>query len=192
VKKFFYYLIFFVFFLNVEGNSNETSPLQLDYQQVINIGEMQSHDNKFTLYFKTREKAVLAKGEEVNYINDYPQDLYYLQHDTGKIYPLITYDWFPKKIKELGTSYGLPIFPEDFAYYLLNDNETLIMVSGIKSIKSNYKFNLKNQRLEILNRKESYKLRFVFSLLKNCGFKNLNSTYECSFYKPLISENLIR
>ena len=192
MKNFFYYLIFFVFFLNVKGNSNETSPLQLDYQQVINIGEMQSHDNKFTLYFKTREKAVLAKGEEVNYINDYPQDLYYLQHDTGKIYPLITYDWFPKKIKELGTSYDLPIFPEDFAYYLLSDNETLILVSGMKSIKSNYKYNIKNGKLETLPKNEGYKLRFVFSLLKDCGFSDLNATFKCSFYKPLISENLIR
>ena len=153
---------------------------------------MQSHDNKFTLYFRTREKAVLAKGEEINYINDYPQDLYYLHHNTGKIYPLITYDWFPKKVKELGTHYNLPVFPEDFAYYLLSDNETLIMVSGIKSIKSNYRFNLRNRKLEILTKKDNYKLRFVFSLLKKCGYKNMNSTYKCLFYKPLISENLIR
>ena len=168
------------------------SPSKLDYEQVINIGEMKSHDNKFTLYFRTREKAVLTKGVEFNYIIDYPQDLYYLQNDTGKIFPLITYDWFPKKIKELGTSYDLPIFPEDFAYYLLSDNETLILVSGMKSIKSNYKYNIKNGKLETLPKNEDYKLRFVFSLLKDCGFSDLNATFKCSFYKPLISENLIR
>ena len=192
MNKLLFYLIFFTFFFNIEGNSNEMSPSKLDYEQVINIGKMKSHDNKFTLYFRTREKAVLTKGAEFNYIIDYPQDLYYLQNDTGKIFPLITYDWFPKKIKELGTSYDLPIFPEDFAYYLLSDNETLILVSGMKSIKSNYKYNIKNGKLETLPKNEGYKLRFVFSLLKDCGFSDLNATFKCSFYKPLISENLIR
>ena len=86
----------------------------------------------------------------------------------------------------------LPIFPEDFAYYLLSDNETLVMISGIKSIKSNYQFNLRNKNLELLSKKEKYNLRFVFSLLKNCGFSDLNSKYKCTFYKPLISENLIK
>ena len=168
------------------------SASKTDYEKIINIGKMLSHDKKFTLYFKTREKAVLAKGSEFNYIKDFPQDLYYLHHDTGKIYPLITYDWFPKKIKELGTSYDLPIFPEDFAYYLLSDNETLVMISGIKSIKYNYKFNLKNRKLEILPRNYNYKLRFVFSLLKDCGYSDISATHKCLFYKPLISENLIR
>tara|TARA_B100000029_G_scaffold273994_1_gene268763 strand:+ start:2066 stop:2644 length:579 start_codon:yes stop_codon:yes gene_type:complete len=192
MKKFLFFIIIFTFFFNIEGNSNEMSPEKLDYEQVINIGKMKSHDKKFTLYFRTREKAVLAKGVEFNYIIDYPQDLYYLHHDTGKIFPLITYDWFPKKIKELGISYDLPIFPEDFAYYLLSDNETLILVSGMKTIKSNYKYNIKNGKLETLPKNQNYKLRFVFSLLKDCGFSDLNATFKCSFYKPLISENLIR
>ena len=70
-------------------------------------------------------------------------------NDTGNTIPLITYDWFPKKVKELGLSNNLPTFPEDYAYYLLNDNETLIMISGIKSIRSNFKFNLnKNEIFE--------------------------------------------
>ena len=167
------------------------SPLKLDFEQVINIGKMQSHDNKFTLYFKTREKAVLAKGEEFNYIRDYPQDLYIFYSDTGKASPVITYDWFPKKVKELGLSYNLPVFPEDYAYYLLSDNETLIMISGIKSTRSNFKFNLKSNKLERLSKDKKYKLRFVFSLLKDCGYKDINANYKCSFYKPLISSNLI-
>ncbi len=183
--------MFFYLFFNIEGKGNEKLSTKLDYEQVINVGKMLSHDKKFTLFFKTREKAILAKGNDVNYIRDYPQDLYYFRHETGKVYPLITYDWFPKKVKELGSNYNLPIFPEDFAYYLLEDNETLVMISGIKSIKSNYKFNLKTQRLELIPRDENYRMRFVFSLLKSCGYKNLNSTFECSFYKPLISENLI-
>ena len=85
MNKFSFYIIFFIFFFNVEGKSNEMSPSKLDYEQVINIGEMKSHDNRFTLYFRTREKAVLAKGVEFNYINDYPQDLYYLDNLTGKV-----------------------------------------------------------------------------------------------------------
>ena len=191
MKKLTFYIIFFTFFFNIEGKTNEMSPSKLDYEQVINIGKMNSHNKLFTLFFKTREKAILAKGEDLNYINDYPQDLYYLNNITGVISPLITYEWFPKKVKELGTTYGLPIFPEDFAYYLLSDNETLIMISGIKSIRTNYKFNLRNGNLERFPRNKNYKLRFVFSLLKDCGFKNIDATYECSFYKPLISENLI-
>jgi len=190
VKKLFICFIFFFLFFNIEGNSNEISPVQQDFEEVFNVGTMLSHDDKFTLYFRSREKAVLAKGGEFNYITDFPQDLYMLYNDTGKIRPVITYDWFPKKVKELGSNYILPVFPEDYAYYLLSDNETLIMISGIKSIRSNYKFNLKNNKLEKLPTNNDYKL-FVSSLLKDCSYQDINSTYQCSFYKPLISTNLI-
>ncbi len=190
MKYFFLYFIFFSFFFNIEGNSEETYPVKENFEEVFNVGTMLSHDDKFTLYFKTREKAVLAKGEEFNYITDYPQDLYILYNDTGKTIPVITYDWFPNKVKELGSNYNLPVFPEDYAYYLLSDNETLIMISGVKSIRSNFKFNLKNKKLEKLPMDNDYKL-YISSLLKDCGYKDLNSTYKCSFYKPLISENLI-
>ena len=94
------------------------------------------------------------------------------------------------KVKELDANYSLPVFPEDYAYYLLSDNETLIMISGIKSIRSNFKFNLKKNKLEKLPTNNSYKL-YISSLLKDCGYEDINSTYKCSFYKPLISENLI-
>jgi len=190
VKKLFIYFIFFFLLFNIKSNSNEVFPVQQDFEEIFNVGKMLSHDNKFTLYFRTREKAVLAKGEEFNYITDYPQDLYIMYNDTGKISPVITYDWFPKKVKELGSSYNLPVFPEDYAYYLLSDNETLIMISGIKSIRSNFKFNLKNNKLEKLPKDNNYKL-FISSLLKDCSYRDINATYECSFYKPLISANLI-
>ena len=190
MKKLFLYFIFFFLLVNIEGNSDEISPVKQDFEEVFNVGKMLSHDDKFTLYFKTREKAVLARGEEFNYITDYPQDLYILYNDTGRTSTVITYDWFPKKIKELGSNHDLPVFPEDYAYYLLSDNETLIMISGIKSIRSNFKFNLKNKELEKLPMDNNYKL-YVSSLLKNCGYKDINATYKCSFYKPLISENLI-
>ena len=184
------YFSLFLLFSNVPGNSDEIYPVKENFEEVFNVGTMLSHDDKFTLYFRTREKAVLARGEEFNYITDYPQDLYILYNDTGRTSPLITYDWFPKKVKELGSNYNLPVFPEDYAYYLLNDNQTLIMISGIKSIRSNFKFNIQDSKLEKLPLDNNYKL-YISSLLKDCGYKDLNSTYKCSFYKPLISENLI-
>ena len=190
MKKLLSYFIFFLLFFNLEGNSDEIYPIKENFEEVFNVGTMLSHDDKFTLYFRTREKAVLARGEEFNYITDYPQDLYILYNDTGKTSPVITYDWFPKKAKELSLIYNLPVFPEDYAYYLLSDNETLIMISGIKPFRSNFKFNLKNNKLEKLPVDNNYKL-YISSLLKDCGYKNINATYKCSFYKPLISENLI-
>ena len=190
MKKLLIYFILFFCLFGLEVKANDSFPHKAELEEVFNVGKMLSHDNKFTLYFRTREKAVLAKGEEFNYITDYPQDLYILYNDTGKTSPVITYDWFPKKVKELGSNYNLPVFPEDYAYYLLNDNRTLIMISGIKSIRSNFKFNLQNNKLEKLPTNNNYKL-FVSSLLKNCGYKDINSTYTCSFYKPLISANLI-
>ena len=190
MKKLFFYFIFCLLLFNIKGNSDEISPIKEDFNELFNLGKMISHDDKFTLYFRTREKAVLAKGKEFNYITDYPQDLYILYNDTGKTEPIITYDWFPKKVKELGSNYNLPVFPEDYAYYLLNDNETLILISGIKSIRSNFKFNIKKNELQKLPEDNNYKL-YISSLLKSCGYKDINSTYKCSFYKPLISENLI-
>ena len=190
MKKILLYFITFYLFFSIEGNSDEIYPVKENFEEIFNVGTMISHDDKFTLYFRTRKKAVLARGEEFNYIKDYPQDLYILYNDTGQTSPLITYDWFPKKVEELGSNYNLPVFPEDYAYYLLSDNKTLIMISGIKSIRSNFKFNLKDNKLEKLPQDNDYKL-YISSLLKDCGYKDISDTYKCSYYKPLISENLI-
>jgi len=190
MKKLTLCFLFFFLFFNIEGKADEIYPVKKNFQEVFNIGAMLSHDDKFTLYFRTRKKAILAKGEELNYIKDYPQDLYIMYNDTGKTNPLITHDWFPKKVKELGSSYDLPVFPEDYAYYLLSDNETLIMISGIKSIRSNFKFSLKENKLEKLPLENDYKI-YISSLLKSCGYKNISDTFKCLYYKPLISENLI-
>jgi hypothetical protein len=190
VIRLLFYISFIIFIFNIGASSNESDPYKKDIEEVFNIGKMLSHDRKFTLFFKSREMAVLARGEEFNYITDYPQDLYILYNDSGKIIPLITYDWFPKKVKTLNLTSDLPVFPEDYAYYLLNDNKTLIMISGVKSIRSNFIFDLKRKKLEKLPRNNKYKL-FVSSLLKDCGYKDINSTYKCSYYKPLISINLI-
>jgi len=182
-------LYIIIFLLSFIQNSNSENNLA-NVDNIFHIGKMDSHNENFVLFFKTRDKAILAKGEEFNYITDYPQDLYILHNDTGSTGPVITYDWFPDKVRELDSNYNLPVFPEDYAYYLLSDNETLIMISGIKSIRSNFKFNLKKNELEKLPVDNNYKL-YISSLLKDCGYKDIDSTYKCYFYKPLISENLI-
>jgi len=190
VKKFLLYILFFIFIFNIEGNSNESIPYKQDVEEIFNIGKMSSHDKKFTLFFKTRDKAVLAKGEDFNYITDYPQDLYLFNNKTEKTKPLITYDWFPNKAKFLLRNYEYPVFPEDYAYYLLNDNQTLIMISAVKSINNNFKYNITTQILEALPENNRYNF-VVSSILKDCGFKTMDSFYECKYYKPLISSNLI-
>ena len=100
--------------------SNDTS------NKYFYVGKMKSYNSQFTLYFKTRDKAILARGEDANYINDYPQDLYIYNHNSKEDLPLLTYEWFPKKVKKLVKNYTYPVFPEDFAYYLMKDNNTLI------------------------------------------------------------------
>ena len=114
--------LFFIFFNNAYAEK---------INKYFHIGLMESYDKKFTLYFKTREKAIIAKGEHRNYFNDYPQDLYIHDHKTKKDYPLISYEWFPKRVKKITNNFEYPMFPEDFAYYLLNDNDTLILVSAV-------------------------------------------------------------
>ena len=190
MKKFLFYIFFFLFCFNVEGSSNELSPYKEDIHDAFNIGKMISHNKEFILFFKTRDKAILAKGEDFNYITDYPQDLYLFHNKTKKSKPLITYDWFPKKAKSLIKNYEYPVFPEDYAYYLLNDNQTLIMISAVKSINNNFIYNIATKKLAKLPAKNRYNF-MISSILKGCGFKNINSFYECKYYKPLISLNLI-
>tara|TARA_B100000686_G_C16550363_1_gene842214 strand:- start:139 stop:714 length:576 start_codon:yes stop_codon:yes gene_type:complete len=190
VKKFLIYIFFFLFFFGIKGNSNESAPYKDNLRDIFNIGQMLSHDKEFTLFFKTRDRAVLAKGEGYNYITDYPQDLYLFHNNTKKTKPLITYDWFPKKAKALIMNYEFPVFPEDYAYYLLNDNQTLIMISAIKAINNNFKYNIVSRTLEVLPENNRYNF-VISSILKGCGFKNMSSLYECKYYKPLISINLI-
>ena len=154
------------------------------------IGKMNSHDKNFALYFKTRDKAVLARGENFNYITDYPQDLYIYDYKTKISSPLISYEWFPSQAKYLLENYDFPVFPEDFAYYLLKDNNTLIMISAVKNINYNFQFDIANKKLN--QYPSGGKFEFIISsIAKNCGHSQLNENYKCSYYKPLISNNLI-
>ena len=94
-----------------------------DVDNLFHIDQMNSHNENFALYFKTREKAILARGENSNYINDYPKDLYIYDYKTKNSSPLISYEWFPSRAKYFLQEYDFPVFPDDFAYYLLKDNK---------------------------------------------------------------------
>jgi hypothetical protein len=181
--------IIIIFLLLFIQNSNSENNLA-SVDSIFHIGKMDSHNNNFVLFFKTRKKAILAKGEEFNYISDYPQDLYIYDKKTKKVEPLITYDWFPKHAKFYLSNYDFPVFPEDFAYYLMKDNKTLIMVSAVKNINQSFKFDISTKKLKKYSTKG--KLDFIISsITKNCDFSNMNDTYKCNYYKPLISQNLI-
>ena len=164
--------------------------LAKDFDKIFFIGKMDSYNNHFTLYFKTREKAILARGENSNYINDYPQDLYIYNNKTKIDLPLISYEWFPSKAKKILQNYNYPVFPEDFAYYLLRDNNTLVMVSAKKDVRQNLQFNIEKKELKIYD--ANGKLDFIISTYaKNCGYKSINEKYHCNIFKPLVSSNLI-
>ena len=186
--KFKFLVLIFIFSLFSQNLNSEVPNSKVD--DIFYIGKMDSHNKNFVLFFKTREKSVLAKGEDFNYITDFPQDLYIYYNKTKKIEPLITYDWFPKYIKFYLSNYDFPVFPEDFAYYLMKDNQTLVMVSAIKNINQNFKFDISTNKLHKYSTKG--KLDFIISsVTKNCGYLTMNDTYKCNYYKPLISQNLI-
>ena len=64
MKNFFLFFIV-VFSLNNLSNAKENLA---SVDSLFHIDQMNSHDENFALYFKTREKAVLARGENSNYI----------------------------------------------------------------------------------------------------------------------------
>ena len=186
MKKFIVILFIFFFISNsVIAENTESST-----NSFFHVGQMNSHNKDFALFFKTRDKAILAKGEDYNYVTDFPQDLYIYDYKTKISSPLISYDWFPSQAKYLLNEYNFPVFPEDFAYYLLKDNNTLVMISAVKNINKNFKFDIANKKLNQypLNGKFDF---IISSFAKNCGHSSLKENYKCSYYKPLISNNLI-
>ena len=72
MNKFIITFLSIIFFSNTILAENKLSSAD----DFFYIGQMNSHDRKFSLYFKTRDKAVLARGEDFNYVTDFPQDLY--------------------------------------------------------------------------------------------------------------------
>ena len=66
------FLIIFIFSFNEIVIAKDNEFLADD---LFHIDHMNSHNKNFALYFKGREKSILARGETTNYINDYPKDL---------------------------------------------------------------------------------------------------------------------
>ena len=117
-------LISVILFLFKNSLFAQDNKLMVD--NLFHIDQMNSHDENFALYFKPREKAILARGENSNYINDFPKDLFIYDYKTKSSSPLISYEWFPARAKYFLKEYSFPVFPDDFAYYLLEDNRTLV------------------------------------------------------------------
>ena len=111
MKKFIiisFYLIFIsgsVIAENIESSANN----------LFHIGQMNSHNKNFALFFKTRDKAILARGEDYNYVTDFPQDLYIYNYETKISSPLISYEWFPSQAKHLLEGYDYPVASANFS-----------------------------------------------------------------------------
>ena len=105
-------------------------------------------------------------------------------------FPLISYEWFPSRAKYFLEEYDFPVFPDDFAYYLLKDNKTLVMISAVKSLNANFKFDIREKKLELYPKNGKFDF-IISSIAKNCGHDNFKENYKCTFYKPLISSTLI-
>ncbi len=175
------------FYLTVFSLSKEDTFYPND---LFHIDHMDSHNKEFALYFKGREKSILARGEDSNYINDYPKDLYIYNYSTKLSSPLISHEWFPSQAKYFLQEYDFPVFPDDFAYYLLKDNKTLVMISAVKSLNANFKYDLHKQTLELYPTNGKFDF-IISSFSKDCGHYKFKESYKCSIYKPLISSNLI-
>ena len=152
---------------------------------------MDSHNKEFSLYFKGREKSILARGEESNYINDYPKDLYIYNYSTkSSSSPLFLMIGFLHKLNIFYKNMTFPVFPDDFAYYLLKDDKTLVMISAVKSLNANFKYDIINKKLELYPTTGKFDF-IISSFSKDCGHYKFKDNYKCNIYKPLISSNLI-
>ena len=183
-----FFLIIFFNFILINFVYSQDKFFQPD--DLFHIDQMESHNKEFSLYFKGREKSVLARGEDSNYINDYPKDLYIYNYTTKSSTPLISYDWFPSKAKYFLQEYDFPVFPDDFAYYLLKDNKTLVMISAVKSLNANFKYDISKKKLELYPTTGKFDF-IISSFSKDCGYYKFKDNYKCNIYKPLISSNLI-
>ena len=186
MSKIFLLIIFFFSLSKIAiAKDNDFSP-----DKLFHIDQMNSHNKDFALYFKGRENSILARGEAENYINDYPTDLYIYDYKTKTSSSLISYDWFPSHAKYYLEEYDFPVFPDDFAYYLLKDNKTLVMISAVKSLNANFKFDIIDKKLELYPTTGKFDF-IISSFAKKCDHFKFEDHYKCSFYKPLISSNLI-
>ena len=64
------------------------------------------------------------------------------------------------------------------------------MISAVKNISKNFKFDITDKKLN--SYPSNGKFDFIISsIAKNCGHSTLKENYKCTYYKPLISNNLI-
>jgi len=70
------------------------------------------------------------------------------------------------------------------------DHKTLVMISAVKSLSANFKFDIEKKKLEVYPKNGKFDF-IISSIAKNCGHNNFKENYKCSFYKPLISSTLI-
>ena len=64
------------------------------------------------------------------------------------------------------------------------------MISAVKSLNANFKFDIIEKKLELYP--PTGKFDFIISsFAKNWDHFEFKDNYKCSFYKPLISSNLI-
>ena len=129
-------------------------------------------------------------GEKIIWLNDYKYKDLLDNHLTKSSSPLISYDWFPSQAKYFLQEYDFPVFPDDFAYYLLKDDKTLVMISAVKSLKANFKYDISDKRLELYPTTGKFDF-IISSFSKDCGHYKFKENYKCNIYKPLISSNLI-
>ena len=74
-----------LFLLGIFYSSQSLAETNKSIDNYFYIGKMDSHNKDFTLFFKPRDKAILAKGKNSNYINNYPQDLYFYDNKVSEI-----------------------------------------------------------------------------------------------------------
>ena len=93
--------------------------------------------------------------------------------------------------------YGKSAGKERNAYYLVCDkdnveSEKYYIMEYEKKNKDNeyFKFDINTKKLELYP--SNGKLDFIISsIAKKCGYFEFDQTYNCSYYKPLISSGLI-
>ena len=78
MKKF----IIIPFYLIFISSSVIAENIESSVNNFFHIGQMNSHNKNFALFFKTRNKAILGRGEDYNYVTGFPQDLYIYNYKT--------------------------------------------------------------------------------------------------------------
>ena len=64
------------------------------------------------------------------------------------------------------------------------------MISAVKSFNKNFKFDIAKKKLNLYPADGKFDF-IISSIAKNCGHSHLDENYKCTYYKPLISNNLI-